>query len=190
LVGSINTTATGYHALPLKKSYYSNKINYLKHYQDKYNSITFTDHKVTSEGKTSFEYQEEFAIEYPTENINGNLYINPFLFKLMDKNPFKSKERTYPIDFGFEDVFLYTLRLDLNNNYEVIELPEEVKITLPNNKGLLIFSTKKVEDSVILYFKFNFKETIYNPEYYESLKKFMGTIVDAQKNSLIVLKHK
>ncbi|GGG43081.1 DUF3857 domain-containing protein [Bizionia arctica] len=190
LVGKVNVNATGYHAYPLKKSYYSNQSEYLKQYQEKYNLITFSDHKVTSKDKTSFDYQEEFTIEYPTENINENLYINPFLFKLMSENPFKLKDRTYPIDFGYKDAYLYTLKIDLNNNYEILEIPEEVNMSLPNNKGLLIFSTKIIDNDLVLYFKFTFNEPIYNPEYYESLKVFMSTIVDAQKNSLIVLKHK
>ncbi|PWI29113.1 hypothetical protein DI383_13255 [Flavobacteriaceae bacterium LYZ1037] len=190
LVGKADVTSTGYHAYPLKKSYYSNKSEYLKHYQEKYNSINFTEHKVTSPGRTSYEFQEEFNIEYQAENINDNLYINPFLFKLMSENPLKLQERTYPIDFGYKDAYLYTLKIDLNDNYDILEIPEDLNISLPNNKGLYIFSTKVIDNDIVLYFKFTFKETIYNPEYYESLKVFMGTIVDTQKNSLIVLKHK
>ncbi|TYA57278.1 DUF3857 domain-containing protein [Formosa maritima] len=190
LVGKINTTATGYHALPLKKEYYENNTAYVNKYKEKYHSISFIDHKVTSKDKASYEFLEEFDIEYATEDISGNLYINPFLFKLMEENPLKLQERTYPIDFGFKDAYLYTLKIDLKDKYEVLETPKEMNISLPNNKGLLIFSTKIVEGSILLYFKFNFKETIYNPDYYESLKLFMGTIVDIQKNSLIVLKRK
>ncbi|PWK19523.1 DUF3857 domain-containing protein [Xanthomarina spongicola] len=190
LLGKINANTTGYHALPIKKKYYDNKIDYLKKYKEKYHSITFLNHTVSSEDKTSYEFLEEFEIEYQAENIGGNLYINPFLFKLMDENPFKLQERTYPIDFGFKDTYLYTLKIDLNENYDVLETPEDLNIGLPNNKGLLIFTTKVVDNSILMYFKFNFKEAIYNPDYYESLKMFMGTIIDVQKNSLLVLKHK
>ena len=190
LSGNINATTTGYHALPLKKAYYENETEYLKYYKEKYPPITFINHTVTSEDKTSYDFLEEFDIEYQTENIGGNLYINPFFFKSMDENPFKLQERTYPIDFGFKDAYLYTLKIDLNENYEVIELPEQANISLPNNKGLLTFTTKVVDNDILLYFKFNFREPIYGPEYYESLKIFMGNIVDIQKNSIIVLKHK
>ena len=190
LLGKINANTTGYHALPIKKKYYDNKIDYLKKYKEKYHSIIFLNHTVSSEDKTSYEFLEEFEIEYQAENIGGNLYINPFLFKLMDENPFKLQERTYPIDFGFKDTYLYTLKIDLNENYDVLETPEDLNIGLPNNKGLLIFTTKVVDNSILMYFKFNFKEAIYNPDYYESLKMFMGTIIDVQKNSLLVLKHK
>ncbi|MCX7547689.1 hypothetical protein OS188_06975 [Xanthomarina sp. F1114] len=190
LVGKLNTTATGYQALPLKKSYYANQTTYLNNYKEKYPSIDFTDHKVTSNGKSSDTYLEEFNIAYTIEDIGGKLYINPFLFKLLKENPLKLKERTYPIDFGYKDTYLYTLKLDIDENYDILEIPKDLKLGLPNNKGLLIFSTKVTEGSILLYFKFNFTETIYNPEYYKSLKQFMGTIVDIQKNSLLVLKRK
>jgi hypothetical protein len=190
LSGKINTNATGYHAQPLKKEFYSNETTYLNNLKEKYHAIVFKDHHVTSKDKSSFEFLEEFNIEYTTEEIGGNLYINPFLFKLMEENPLKLNERTYPIDFGYKDAYVYTLKIDLNDKYELLETPKDTNISLPNNKGLLIFNTKIVNDSILMYFKFNFKESIYNPEYYESLKLFMGTIVDIQKNSLIVLKHK
>jgi len=190
LAGKLNTTATGYHSLALKKEYHAGHTAYLNGYKEKYHSVNFIDHSVSSKEKSSDTFSEEFNIEYTAEEIGGNLYINAFLIKLMDENPLKLQERTYPIDFGFQDAFLYTLKVDLNENYEVLETPKDLTISLPNNKGLLIFSTKIIEDAIILYFKFNFKEAIYNPEYYESLKQFMGTLVDIQKNSLIVLKHK
>jgi uncharacterized protein YjhX (UPF0386 family) len=188
LSGKINTTASGYHALSLKKSYYANNEDYLKKYRNKYNTIEFVDHKVTSEDKMSFEFLEEFDIEYATENVGENLYIDPFLFKFFTENPFKLQERSYPIDFGYEDAYIYTFRINLDENYEVLEKPEDLKLILPNNKGLLIFTSKIQDNSILLYFKFNFTETIYNPEYYDSLKNFMSTIVNIQKNSLIVLK--
>ncbi|MEO8932856.1 MAG: DUF3857 domain-containing protein [Xanthomarina sp.] len=190
LVGKINTTATGYHALPLRQNYYTNKTEYLNTYKEKYHAVNFTNHTVISKDKFSDAFLEEFEIEYTRDKIGENIYINPFLFKLMDQNPLKLQERTYPIDFGYKDVYLYTLKIELNEKYEVVEIPKDLTISLPNDTGLLIFSTKKVDDSILVYFKFNFKETMYSPEYYKSLKQFMAAIVDVQKNSLIVLKHK
>lgn len=190
LAGKINTTATGYQALPLRKAYLENGTAYLNGYKEKYHSINFIDHSVENKGKSDEQFLEEFNIEYTTEEIGENLYINPFLFKLMEENPLKLKERTYPIDFGYKDTFLYTLKIDLKDKYDILETPKDLNITLPNNKGLLIYNTKIIEDTILLYFKFNFNDTIYNPEYYDSLKQFMGTVVDIQKNSLIVLKHK
>ncbi|MGM5471055.1 DUF3857 domain-containing protein [Flavobacteriaceae bacterium LMO-SS05] len=190
LKGKIESKSTGYHALPLKKEYFSNKSRYLKVYENKYNNITFLDHSVTDEDKTSFEFLETFDVEYNPDHIVGNLYINPFLFKFFTENPFKLQERTYPIDFGYKDAFLYSLKINYNDNYEVIESPGDFAYPLPNNKGMIVLSSKVRDHSVLLYLKFNFNEALYGPEYYDSLKKFFSKIVDIQKNTLIILKKK
>jgi hypothetical protein len=71
-----------------------------------------------------------------------------------------------------------------------VESPVDVNYPLPNNKGSIILSSKIQDNSVLLYFKFNFNDSLYGPEYYDYLKKYLGKIVDIQKNTLIVLKKK
>ena len=190
LKGKIDSRSSGYHALPLKKRYYSNKQDYLKDYENKYNNISFLDHSVSDEDKTSFDFLETFKVESHVENIAGNVYINPFLFKFFTENPFKLQERTYPIDFGYKDAFLYNLKINYGENYEVVESPSDLAYSLPNSKGSIILSSKIQGNSVLLFFKFNFNEAFYDPIYYDSLKDFFFKIVDIQKNSLIVLKKK
>ena len=46
------------------------------------------------------------------------------------------------------------------------------------------------DSEIIIYFKFNFKDAIYNQNYYPYLKAYFSTIIDLQKNSLIILKKK
>ncbi|HEX9826843.1 MAG TPA: DUF3857 domain-containing protein [Flavobacteriaceae bacterium] len=190
LAGTIDSRSTGYHALPPKKSYFSNKQDYLKNFEKIYPNITFLDHRVATEDKTDFDFLETFDVEYHVDNIGGNLYINPFLFKFFTENPFKLQERTYPIDFGYKDAFLCNLKLNYGEDYEVVESPVDVNYPLPNNKGSIILSSKIQDNSVLLYFKFNFNDSLYGPEYYDYLKKYLGKIVDIQKNTLIVLKKK
>ena len=190
LTGTIYSKTGGYHALPLKKSYFDNKQDYLKAYENEYTDITFLDHSVTTEDKTSFDFSETFDVEYHAENIGDNLYINPFLFKFFTENPFKLQERTYPIDIGYKDAFLYNIKINLGEDYEVLDKPKDVSLTLPNNKGTLVFASQIQDNSVLLYLKINFNDSFYGPEYYDYLKKFFAKIVDIQKNALIVVKKK
>lgn len=188
--GIISSKSTGYHGLPLKRSYYSNSNQYLEYFKETYVNLDFLDHKVLSEGKTSYEFEEEFEIVYESDITANNIYLNPFLFKFFTENPFKLQERTYPIDFGYKDAYLYMLKLEIGDAYEILETPEDCVLKLPNNTGSLTFTTTVNENSVLLYFKFNFTQSYYEPQYYDSLKTFFGKIVDVQKNSLILLKKK
>ena len=190
LSGFIDVISNGYHALPLKRSYFENPENYLKSYKNKYASIEFSNHTVSTEEKTSYDFNERFEIQTETEIIGDKIYFNPFLIKNFDENPFKLQERTYPIDFGFKDAYLYSFKIQIDDAYQIIETPKELSFTLPNNKGLILFTTKNEGNTILIYFKFNFNDTIYEPEYYPYLKEFFSKIVDTQKNSLIVLKKK
>lgn len=190
LSGFIDVISNGYHALPIKKNYFANPEGYLKSYKDKYTSIDFKNYTVSTEEKTSYDFNERFEIQTETEIIGDKIYLNPFLFKNFEENPLKLQERSYPIDFGFKDAYLYSFKIQIDDAYQIMETPKELSFTLPNNKGLILLTTKNEGNTIMIYFKFNFNEPIYEPEYYPYLKEFLSKIVDIQKNSLIVLKKK
>lgn len=181
---------TGYHALPLKKAYFENNQDYISSQKKNLEFIDFLDYTVKTQDKTDSEFEEEISLQYEAEEVGDKIYLNPFLFKFFTKNFFKLQERTYPIDFGYKDAYLYSSKINIDDSYEILELPKETLLRLPNNTGSLTMSTLVKGNSVELYFKLNFNEAIYNPEYYTSIKDFIGNIVDIQKNSLIVIKKK
>ena len=110
--------------------------------------------------------------------------------KFYDSNPFKLQERIYPIDFGYKKSQLYMLNIDLGNLYQVVEKPEDIILSLPNNKGQIRLSNQIIGNKISLLFKFEFKSSFYEPEYYPYLKKYINKIIDIQNNSLFLLKRK
>lgn len=191
LSGYINSTSRGYHALPLKKAYFSNKQNYVKYFNEKNESIEIIEHTTQNKDKTDYTFIEDFEIEMIPETVGNNLYINPFIFKFFEENPFKLQERTYPIDFGYKDAYMYNLSINLGKFYEIVEMPEAKNIVLPYNAGQVIFDAKLEDNKARVFFKISFNKAIYEPEYYNYLRDlFMSNIVDIQNNSLIVIKKK
>jgi len=188
--GKVNYKTNGYHALPIKNSYYSSPDEHLKSYKNKFSDAEILNYKIDSEQKNSFSFDENFDIRLSTELVGGNVYFNPFLFKFFDTNPFKLQERTYPIDFGFKESYLYSLKFNVGEKFEIVNIPEEVLYKLPNNTGQVILKSLKKGNTIRVYFKFDFKKAIYNSSYYKFLKEYMSTVINIQSNSLIVLKKK
>ena len=189
--GTIKTKYVGYPALSKKKKYFENPTEYIDNYADIQTSITVLDHEVYVINKNDDEFSESFKAEFDDSSINSdNVYLNPFVFKFFKENPFKLQERTYPIDFGYKNSFLYSMQLDLGDKYEVIDMPKEINGVLPNNTGEIIFQTKVDGDKLLLFFKVTLKESLYDAAYYDALKMYFGKILDVQTNSLIVLKKK
>ncbi|MFG6687720.1 DUF3857 domain-containing protein [Mariniflexile sp. HNIBRBA6329] len=190
ILGNVYVKNTGYHALNSRKAYYPNRELYINKIHDKYPNVEISNHKVLSEGKTSPDFIETYDIEFE-ENITGdNIYLNPFIIKFFNENPFKLQERTYPIDFGYKDTYYYSFKLNFGDSYTILEKPEDLALNLPNGKGQIIFSSNLVENSLNLIFRIKFNEAVFEPEYYPYLKEFMNKIVDIQTNSLILLKKK
>lgn len=191
IIGSLEYKTTGYQSNDNKAAYFKNKTSYFTDYQNENTNITVTNHEVKTKAKNSNEFNEVIDFEIDSEVIGSSIYINPFITTFFDENPLKLQERTYPIDFGYKDSYTYIYKLAYDANiYEVTELPEIKKHQLPNGTGSLLLNVTKNDSEIIIYFKFNFKEAIYNQNYYPYLKQYFSTIVDLQKNSLIVLKKK
>jgi hypothetical protein len=191
LSGVINSRYLGYHALHEKRSYYSNASKHLEDFENKYVFLDVLEHTVKSKGKSDDRFQESFEIEINDLNTVGDaVYFDPFIFKFFTKNPFQLQHRTYPIDFGYKDSFIYLIDIELNNLYEVIETPKDINVKLPNNAGEFIFATKVTDNKINVFFKINFRQSVYNTEYYSYLKEFMSRIVDTQTKTLMVLKKK
>ncbi|MGB3607182.1 MAG: DUF3857 domain-containing protein [Psychroserpens sp.] len=189
LTGKIKTYKTGYQALKSKKRYFGKPGNYLDTYINTYPSLQFIEHTAETKLKIDSTFSEIFKIEQTLETIGDKLYFNPFLFVFFDKNPFQLQQRSYPIDFGHKAVFFYSAELTIDD-YQVLEIPTSVKISLPNNTGNLIFSSTVKENVVTLYFKFSLDEPVYDASYYDVLKQYFAQIVDIQKNSLVLLQLK
>lgn len=188
--GNAKARRTGYHALNAKKTYYPNSETYINKLQDNYPTIEISNHNVLSENKTSPEFIEFYDVEYENNLTGGNIYLNPFLIKFFNENPFKLQQRTYPTDFGYKDTYLYVFKLNFGEAYSILEKTKDVVLGLPNNTGQLTFSSSIIGNTINILFKISFKEAIYGPEYYPYLKEFMNKIVEIQTNSLILLKKK
>ena len=121
------------------------------------------------------------------ELIGNKIYLNPFIIKFFEENPFKLQERTYPIDFGYKDTYNYVMKINLGDNLKVLEIPGAINYALPNKSGSFIFNVESKDNELILYFKVKFDFAIYAPEFYSYLKSFMNKVVETQKNTIIVL---
>ncbi|WP_370390891.1 DUF3858 domain-containing protein [uncultured Winogradskyella sp.] len=188
LVGKIQSRYSGYHALKPKQDYDENSGAYFNAFNNTYPEIEFTDQKALDYDKTSFVFKQEQLFEMELEIIGNNIYLNPFLVRFFESNPFKLQQRTYPIDFGYKDIYSYSFKLAIPEGYSIMEVPENQNLELPNKTGTFNYSVSKQENEVSINFKLNFNLSLYPPNYYESLKILMSKVLDNQNNNVIVLK--
>nr|WP_321224563.1 DUF3857 domain-containing protein [uncultured Psychroserpens sp.] len=190
LKGDVNYLSKGYHSLHDRERYFTNIETFKNNLINKNNSLEISGFDSNDTQKTSADFNLSFQIEHSPDEVGNTIYINPFIIKYFDKNPFQLQERSYPIDFGYKDTYTYGIKINIDDTFIIKSLPESMSLALPNNKGSFIFSTKQEENSVIIYFKLSFKEAIYEPVFYDGLKKLLEQVINTQNNSLIVLEKK
>lgn len=190
--GKIKTNQLGYHAISSKKKYYSNNDAYIDKLEAQYPNLEISNHEVLTENQRSKKFTETYDINIELDNDGGEfLYINPFIVTFFSENPFKLQQRSYPIDFGYPDSYIYTLNLNFDpEKFEVVELPKKINAMLPNNEGSVSFLSIPKENYIQLSFRIQFKNALYPAAYYPYLKELMNQVVDIQTNSLILLKRK
>lgn len=119
--------------------------------------------------------------------IGGKLYISPMLFLALEENPFKIKERNYPIDFTYPRESKVMLNLNIPEGFVVDYVPEKVNIALPENAGSFTYMATASDGKIQLHVNTNINANILPANFYQSLKEFFQTIVE-KENEKIVLK--
>lgn len=187
--GSSVHSFSGYHALSIK-----NQLDEVKP-EEIFNSVSIPNSHTRSLSAVPQSEPNRASISFELNNssqkINDLIYINPFSFRFFSENPFKLKERTYPIDFGFKDAYTYNISLEIPETHEFVELPENKMIALPEKGGTLHFMTQKInEHSVMVHCRVAFPLTVYGPGFYPYLQKFFTEIIDLQEQSIILVREK
>lgn len=191
LNGTINSRYSNYFALSKKKDYFPNPEKYLEDFENDHVEMEVIEHKVKNESINNDKFEESFQIEYPDlETTSETFYLDPFIDKFISTNPFKLQDRTYPIDFGYRMAYMYNFQLDLGDKYELSEIPQSKKMTLPENAGDYTFAIDANGNKIIMSLKINLKKRRYPVGYYISLKQFMGNIVNTQTKTLLTLRKK
>lgn len=184
--GTLHELNRGYPAIDKREQIVSEGVGkYQANLED--NSKFFVD-SYENEDLTNIDKPLKELMDISIESqLEGEiLIINPFLISKINENPFKLKERTYPVDFGYPHAFQYNLKLKIPEFYKAKSLPQNKHIKLPNNGASYIFSIENNGNYINLTSRFLLPKSIYSPEEYYYLKEFYNQIIKTQ-NSLITL---
>ncbi|AWV98067.1 transglutaminase domain-containing protein [Arcticibacterium luteifluviistationis] len=116
------------------------------------------------------------------------IYLNPMIFGKIKENPFKSKTREFPIDFGFLTNQSYRIDLDIPEGFEVEEVPESIYLKLPNNGGRYIYNCAVNNSKVTIMSRLLLGKAIFPANEYVLLKEFYDRIVAKHAEQIVLSK--
>jgi hypothetical protein len=151
--------------------------------------VELSDPKIDSlnnlEGNVTVAYN--FKMNQKKEDI---VYINPMFGEGYKENPFKSAERSYPVEMPYASDETYTFTMFVPDGYVVDELPKSTIVKLnQQGDGQFEYLISQSGSAISMRSRIQLKRTYYQPAEYEMLREFFNLVVKKQ-NEQIVLKKK
>lgn len=192
LSGKLFYVKKGYAAIDLRNSLYDSKDKeeYFKDLEKNNAGIKITNKEFQNIDSIDLPTKEiyDFELNSKTQKNDDLIYFSPIVIDQMDENPFRIKERQYPVDYTYPIEDMYVVNLIIPQNYKVEEKPASVNLSLPNNNGKFTYMLNIVNDNTIqLNYKFSIKKTVFSQNEYIDLKEFYTQIIK-KLNEQIVLK--
>lgn len=127
------------------------------------------------------------ANEYVT--VSGDfMYIQPLLAWAFEENPFKLKERSYPVDFATPLRTKMILNINIPAGYVVDQMPKATKVSLPNGGGSFLYQGQAVGPMIQLMSDVSISQSVFDPEEYGTIKAYFDMIVQKQAEQIVLKK--
>ncbi len=191
LVGSMDYKFEGYPAIKVMSL-----IKDEKTYEFMYEELKemYPDMEMSN---IQFEQGEDANIKATTECIipeaaqvvGDMIYITPTIEPDYLENPFKLEERTYPVDIPYPNTHQLIINIEVPDGYVIDELPEPVRMSMPEKGASFQFLVNKVNDVQLqLISKLSINQLQFKPEEYAGLRNFFDLVVEKQAEQLVIKK--
>ncbi|MBN2347482.1 MAG: DUF3857 domain-containing protein [Bacteroidales bacterium] len=134
----------------------------------------------------SVESSYEVNISDQVAQTGNLLHFTPLLYEQIAENPFKLEDRKYPVDFIYPQKKKYILSLTLPEGFTVDELPENLKMSMPDKSATFLYSISAFGNTLNVVFELSIDRTLYTYEDYKILKQFYQELVKKQGEKVVI----
>ena len=191
LEGIISYQYKDYAAYDFRKEIdeYTSQDDFIKDTQEDYDGLYIDSYKIENIDSIykTLKVVCDVELEDNVDFIGNNIYVNPMTLEKLDENLFKSDERKYPVDFIHPISKRYILNLNIPEGFSIDQLPENKKVSLPQNKGSFTYDIISNGNNIQFAFHFKINDPIIFPDEYLMLKEFYNLLINKQ-SEMIVLK--
>jgi len=188
IIGTLKEVHSGYEGYNLRKKMVDKGDKFFEREftnDIEFYDITFTDNRDVNE--KPLEINQKITMEF--DEKSNQIYFNPlqFHFDFLD-NPFKSEERSYPVDLGYPKTNIFELRLKLPEGYELESIPENKKIVFKDGIGLCTIIYKKEAQDLFCSVRYKLSSSHFGSEDYQELRYFLNNIVNEHLKNAVKIK--
>jgi hypothetical protein len=180
---NLNITHTRYFANDIRNEYYNyGKDEYLTNVESSVENGEIEDYTVEHIDEFEQPVVETFTLIGDDDFSGSVVTVRPITYRTVGSNPFKLKERLYPVDFGYKRSTMQRINFNVPEGYKVTKLPEEVGVKLPNNGGSYMFKVQHIDDLVKIYVRYQIAKKVFTSDEYFYLKEFFNKIIMAEND--------
>lgn len=178
LEGDLNVVHKGYFASDAREDIsLNNEDDYLRDLEMRFIGYEIEDYKNSNKTELDKTFAESFTLTPEESSFGSNkIFFNPFFYYRINSNPFKLNERNYPVNFGYEQSFNYTLNVQIPEGFKVSSVPEKLALSMPNRSAVFVFLSKIEKNSITLNYRYQINKKIFSSEEYFYLKEFYKKI--------------
>lgn len=180
---TVMVNAAEYDALELRKKFGNDKIALAKKLATQ--NYEVVDSVLNIKNINNL-YQYKFKTAYRPDEINGKIYIAPFLNEEIKDNPFKQQSRTYPIDMIYARARTFNATIKIPDGYKLDFLPQNKKIQNP--QFLLDYNVITTDDAVNIVLLYQLTEPVYQAADYAKLKAFYSELIHKMQEKIVLVK--
>jgi len=165
-----------------------------KWFEEKYPELEITTSRIKNIENIYKPIKEtvKFETDNFVEEIGDKIYLLPLLTWRFESNPFKSKERKFPVFLNFPHVISNTVNLSIPDNFIIEKIPLNTSYNFTDKDGGILgtYDYKITQNNNKLTIKsiYNINMSIIPEENYKNLKNFMEQVVNKQNEKIILTK--
>jgi len=173
LVCSYTCKETGYYALNSRIEYADDPEKFVEKQINPFFDETLSSKIFESDSSKNFRYSATGLIT-PTK-IDKYISVKPFLNSVYTNNPFKMKERSYPVDFVYARKRFFSAQILLPEGAKLAKQPENYE--MDNNNFSLKYNVSLTGNAVIINAEYSLKKPVYDPSLYPGLRIFFDNMI-------------
>lgn len=143
---------------------------------------------LTINGRGSALLTQQYAMTRETEKAGDFIYLDATVIPFLSENPFRSAERSYPVEFDNADSYLIQGTIRLPEGYVVEELPRAVRLNAFNGDITCSYIVQTANGAIQFRMQFKQKRLIFQPGEYADLQAFYGAVVNMCNGKIVLRK--
>ena len=179
------------YALDFRKMYTKGtEEDFLTEMEEDNNGLEISDYQIKNLETLDKPVSQTYNYYMPDviESVSQKLIFNPMLHLVTTENPFKAKEREYPVDYAYPWENVYTIMINIPEGYQVDHLPKPLAIMLPEDNGSFKYNITQKGNTIYLKANVKIKTAIIAPHNYTFLKEFYTKLIEKETEKVVLSK--